>query len=242
LIDEPITNPFYRFEIGPRRQLVLDRGQFIVQRSQHGTPAPTSDAAYLMANAVRLTGPLDVKALESGFSEVIRRHETLRTSFSTIKGQRVQVIAEQLTMTLPVLDLSHLPRDRREAQVQRYIAEELQLPFDLTRSPLIRARLLRLDTADHVLLMTMHHHITDGWSMSVLTQELSALYQAFSTNQPFTRADLQLQYDEALFESSTIKRLLSAFESLLSDIAAHPKAHLLSLQLFGSKYLQSSTD
>jgi hypothetical protein len=140
------------------------------------------------------------------------------------------------------LDLSHLPRDRREAQVQRYIAEELQLPFDLTRSPLIRARLLRLDTADHVLLMTMHHHITDGWSMSVLTQELSALYQAFSTNQPFTRADLQLQYDEALFESSTIKRLLSAFESLLSDIAAHPKAHLLSLQLFGSKYLQSSTD
>jgi hypothetical protein len=167
---------------------------FLIERSQHDTPAPTSDAAYLIPNAVRLKGHLDANALESAFNEVIRRHETLRTSFSTINGQRVQVSAKQLTMKLPTLGLSHLPQDRREAQLQGYIAEELQHPFDLMRRPLLRARLFRLDQEDHVLLVTMHHHIADGWSMGVLTQELSALYQEFSTNQPFTRADLPIQY------------------------------------------------
>jgi hypothetical protein len=166
----------------------------LIERAQHGTPSPTEDAAYLMPNAVRLEGALDAAALASSFNEVIRRHEALRTCFSTVGGERVQAIAERAEMQLPIVDLSGLPQSEREEAARGRIAEEARRPFDLTRPPLIRALLLRLGAEDHALVVTAHHLVYDGWSISVLSNELSALYQAFANNQPPPLASPPIQY------------------------------------------------
>jgi len=168
----------------------------LIERAQPDTPAPTADASYLMPTALRLRGPLKVEALESSLAALVRRHETLRTSFQTIDGQRMQVIATEAALPLPVTDLRALPEAGREAEVQRHMAEELRSPFDLTVSPLMRARLLRLDEVDHVLLLTVHHIVSDGWSMGVLGEELSTLYKAFSANRPSPLAEPRIQYGD----------------------------------------------
>jgi hypothetical protein len=166
----------------------------LIERAQHGTPSPTTDAAYLMPNAVRLEGPLNVGALAASFNEVIRRHEALRTFFLTAEGERVQVVAGQAEMQLPVEDLSGLPPSEREAAARGRIAEEVQRPFDLMRAPLIRALLLRLDAEEHVLVVTAHHLVYDGWSISVLSSEISALYKAFANDMPPPLARPPIQY------------------------------------------------
>ena len=135
---------------------------------------------YNLPEAVRLTGPLDVQALESGLNEIIRRHEALRTSFQTMDGRPVQIIAPELIIPLPVMDLQHLPHAQREAEALRVAREQVQQPFDLARGPLLRARLLRMGEEEHIVLLTMHHIIGDNWSTSVLVQELAILYDAFS--------------------------------------------------------------
>jgi hypothetical protein len=173
----------------------------LIERARHATPSPTEDAAYLMPNAVRLEGALDAAALAASFNEVIRRHDALRTYFSTVGGKRVQTVAERAEMRLPVVDLSDLPQSEREQAARDLIAEEVRRPFDLTRAPLIRALLLRLGAEDHVLFVTAHHLVYDGWSISVLSNELSALYQAFANNQPSPLAGLPIQYaDYALWQ------------------------------------------
>src|SRR5262249_11037604 len=135
---------------------------------------------YNIPAAVQLSGPLHVGALQHGLNAIVRRHEVLRTTFTVIEGQPVQTVMPQLTLALPVLDLSLLPMSERAAEVERRITAEAQAPLDLTRGPLLRATLLRLGEAEHVLLLTLHHIIADGWSIGVLVRELAALYEAFS--------------------------------------------------------------
>ena len=106
-----------------------------------------------------------------------QRHEILRTTFTTIKGQPGQVIAPESHFTLPLSDLGQLPA-QRDAEAQRLAREEALRPFDLSTGPLVRARLLRL-ARKHVLLLSMHHIICDGWSMGVLVREVAALYEAY---------------------------------------------------------------
>lgn len=166
----------------------------IERAAQHATASPTEDAAYLMPNAVRLRGPLDAAALAASFNEVIRRHEALRTYFPTVGGEKVQAVAERAEMQFPVADLSRLPQSEREEAARARIAEEVRRPFDLTHPPLIRALLLRLEDEDHVLVVTAHHLVYDGWSISVLSNELSALYRAFANNQPPPLAGPPIQY------------------------------------------------
>jgi amino acid adenylation domain-containing protein len=152
-------------------------------------------AAYNILIAVRLTGQLDQTALERTLEEIVRRHETLRTTFGTSEGRPVQIIAPHAPETsLPVLDLSHLPEDERMAETDERAAAEARQPFDLNHGPLYRASLLRLDELDHVLLFTMHHIISDGWSMGVLVKEVAALYEAFKENRPSPLASLPIQY------------------------------------------------
>ena len=139
---------------------------------------------YNIAAAVRLTGPLDVAALEQSLNEIVRRHEVLRAAFVTEKGHPVQVIAPELTLTLPVVDLRHLPEAEREAEALRLATEEAQRPFDLTQGPLLRASLLQLDEEEHIALLTMHHIVSDGWSIGVLVREIATLYDAFSAGNP----------------------------------------------------------
>ncbi|HZI03336.1 MAG TPA: condensation domain-containing protein, partial [Archangium sp.] len=151
-------------------------------------------ATYNMAATVQLEGTLDVSALERGFQELARRHESLRTTFRATEKQPVQVIHSEAVLPLPVIDLGELPQAEREAQVRRLAYEEAQRPFDLIRGPMLRLKLLELEDTRHVLLLTMHHIVSDGWSMGILIREVGALYEAFSSGKPSPLPALTLQY------------------------------------------------
>ena len=151
-------------------------------------------SGYINSDAFRLTGKLNQEALERSLNEVIRRHESLRTTFAVVDGRPVQVIAPTLTVIPTVIDLCELPESEREAEALRLATEEMQRGFDLSRGPLLRASLLRLGQEEHVLQLTMHHIISDGWSAGVLFRELGTLYEAFSANRPSPLAELPLQY------------------------------------------------
>ncbi|MFB2937533.1 amino acid adenylation domain-containing protein [Aerosakkonemataceae cyanobacterium BLCC-F154] len=150
--------------------------------------------AYNRPTNIHLTGQLNVAALEQSLNEIVRRHDILRTSFLAVDGQPVQVISATLTLSLPIVDLSHLVKNDRESEVQRLATQEAQQSFNLSQLPLIKAILVRLNEQEHILLLTLHHIIFDGWSMGVLTQELAALYEAFSTGKPSPLPELPIQY------------------------------------------------
>ncbi|MHC5747769.1 MAG: non-ribosomal peptide synthetase [Nostoc sp.] len=149
---------------------------------------------YNIFAGVRLEGQLNVEALQKTFNEIVRRHEALRTTFQTLDGQPVQVISPTLTLAVPILDWRQLKHDERETEVQRLADGEAQRPFDLTKGPLLRVTLVRLDEAEYVALLTMHHIISDAWSTGILIRELSILYEAFSTSEPSPLPELPIQY------------------------------------------------
>ena len=150
--------------------------------------------AYNMPVASRLLGKLNVKALEQALTEIVQRHEVLRTTFQMVDALPMQVISPRATLTLPLLDLTHLPEIARETEAHRLAGENLREPFDLVNGPLLRAVLVRLNIEDHLLLLAMHHIISDGWSISVLVNELAQLYNAFSIGLPSTLPNLHIQY------------------------------------------------
>ncbi|RKH60321.1 non-ribosomal peptide synthase/polyketide synthase, partial [Corallococcus aberystwythensis] len=156
---------------------------------------PTS-STYTLRAAVRLTGTLDVTALERSLNEVVRRHEALRTTFVRTEAGPVQVISPPSRLSLPVVDLGHLTPSAREAGArERAFAEHLR-PFDLEQGPLVRATLLRLTADDHVLLLPMHHSVSDGASLGVLLHEVGRLYEAFRSGAPSPLPELPLQYGD----------------------------------------------
>ncbi|MET0398828.1 MAG: condensation domain-containing protein, partial [Longimicrobiaceae bacterium] len=134
-------------------------------------------AAYNMPFALRLRGPFDPAVLERSLAEIVRRHEALRTVFATVDGEPVQVVRGSATVALPVTDLRDLPEAQREAEVLRLASAEAARPFDLAAGPLLRASAVRLADAEWAVLFTLHHIVSDGWSMGVLVRELSALYE-----------------------------------------------------------------
>ncbi|HSF39107.1 MAG TPA: non-ribosomal peptide synthase/polyketide synthase [Thermoanaerobaculia bacterium] len=134
------------------------------------------NAAYNIGTALRFRGGLQPELLAAVLSEIVRRHETLRTTYGTADGEPVQTVHEAAPVALPAVDLSALPGDLREAEARRVAGEEGLRPFDLAQGPVLRASLLRLGTGDHVLLFTVHHIASDGWSMGVLVREVMALY------------------------------------------------------------------
>ncbi|BCL80829.1 non-ribosomal peptide synthetase [Ktedonobacteria bacterium brp13] len=157
--------------------------------------------AYLLPRILRLSGPLNAVALERSFAELVQRHEVLRTIFVEQAGQPIQVIQPGGDFRLPVIDMRRIDRELREQELQRLIVQEAQSPCDLARGPLLRIALLRLDTAEHVLFLTMHHIITDAWSNDVLLRELIQLYRAFASGQPSPLKPLPLQYaDYAIWQ------------------------------------------
>jgi len=154
---------------------------------------PTS-SFYNVPVAVRLRGRLQIDAMQRTLNEIVRRHESLRTSFPTIDAQPVQSIAPALALELPLIDLSTFREDEREHEAQRRATEEARMPFNLATGPLIRASLVRLGAEDHVLLVTMHHIVSDGWSMGVLIKEVGALYRAYIEDKSSPLAELPVQY------------------------------------------------
>lgn len=153
-----------------------------------------NSSLYLIPCAARLTGPLNIEALEQSLNEIVRRHEVLRTTFAANNGRPFQVISPTASLTLEVTDLSHLPEIQKDGAVNDSIREESRKPFDLSAGPLMRASLLRLTPDEHVLLFTMHHIISDGWSFGVLIHELAVLYRDYSQGQASSLRELPIQY------------------------------------------------
>jgi amino acid adenylation domain-containing protein len=151
-------------------------------------------AAYNVASAIRLKGELDVAALRRSLDAVVLRHEVLRTTFTTQGGRPVQVVGPAETIEVPVIDLRELPEAEKASRLRAHTSEESQRPFDLARGPLMRVLLLRLSDDEHAMLLTMHHIVSDGWSLGVLVRELSSLYEAFSRGESPQLPALPVQY------------------------------------------------
>jgi aspartate racemase len=155
--------------------------------------APGS-AVYHIVRSVRFVGPLDVWALEQSLEEVVRRHESLRTTFTAKEGRPMQVVHPALTVPLPLVDLHTLPGEERESAAFRLTSAEANRPFVLSNGPLLRTTLLRLDAHEHILVVNIHHIIADEWSMGVFMHELAVLYTARVAGTPTALAELPIQY------------------------------------------------
>ena len=161
---------------------------------------------YNIPRTLRMRGPLRADALERAINEIVRRHESQRTTFAVKGGNPVQVITPQLTIPIMVQDLTTVPEESRENEARWIAVEEAMRPFDLSTAPLVRAHLLRLAPDDHVLQLTMHHIISDAWSAGILLQELGVLYEAFCAGNASPLPELQVQYaDYAAQEREWLK-------------------------------------
>ncbi len=178
---------------------------WLLDRLDPGNPV------YNMVTAIKLTGPLDLPVLARSFAEIVRRHEVLRTTFREEGGRPVQVPGPVHGAELPVIDLSgpsphnplsHTPTQppgrggtpSQESALREALQAEMAVPFDLVRGPLHRLRLFRLGTQEHVLVATLHHIVSDAWSMAVLGKELTAIHAAFAAGLPSPLPELPLQY------------------------------------------------
>ncbi len=191
-----------------RQRAAATEEERIPRRARQG-PAPLSFAqqrlwfvdqldpgspAYNIPEAMRILGPLDVAALERTLGEVVARHEVLRTVFRATDEGAVAVALPAGPVAIPVTELDGLPEGERDAAVARLVDEEASRPFDLGAGPLLRAALLRLSPEEHVILFTMHHIVSDGWSMQVLVREVTQLYAAYSQGLAASLPELPVQY------------------------------------------------
>ncbi|WP_392534212.1 amino acid adenylation domain-containing protein [Nostoc sp. C117] len=151
-------------------------------------------ATYNIPTVVRINGDLDINALQQALSEIVRRHEVLRTSFQTVNGTPIQVIHPSATININLVDLQQVADTECETLLRQQVQLEAITPFDLKIAPLIRCNFLQLSPREYVLLMTTHHIVSDGWSMGVFIAELSALYQAFCAGVPSSLSELPIQY------------------------------------------------
>ena len=149
---------------------------------------------YNMKRQIRIAGPVDIPSLQRALDSVVARHESLRTRFLAEQGRPRQVIDPAAPLTLSLIDLSDQPAEDREAAAQAVAKEVVRQPFDLEQGPLLRATLVRLHAEEHLLVLALHHIITDGWSMGVLFRDLSVLYQAYSTGAAASLPELPIQY------------------------------------------------
>ena len=191
------------------RERLLGREATSIPRVPEGSTLPLSFAqewlwildqlvpgspVYNLPAAVRLNGDLNIPAFTRSITELVRRHEILRTSFPSIDGKPAQVIAPPAPIALPVVDLSLLREGEREAEALRLAAKEAATAFDLANGPLIRTGLLKLGPQDHVILLTVHHIVSDAWSTGIIIREIATLYEAFSLNRVSPLPELPIQY------------------------------------------------
>jgi amino acid adenylation domain-containing protein len=185
-----------------------------------------SSAAYNLSFSVHFTGYLNLPALEQSINEVIRRHESLRTTFVETDTGPIQSIAPQLNLTLPIVDLSRLDKSQQELYAQQLVQTESCQPFDLERGPLVRLKLIRFSEQECMLAMSLHHIVCDGWSMSKLSAEMVALYNAFSQGRSSTLPELPIQYTDftcwqrQYLQDDNLERDLSYWRTQLSDAPA----------------------
>jgi len=182
------------------------------------------NAAYNVHFGLWLRGPLDMHALQSSLQELTNRHASLRTVFRLERGELVQVVANRLAMRLPVTDITRSADP--DAEHYPLAKAEVEKSFDLSKGPLFRARLIRVTGTDHVLLCTMHHIVTDSWSVQIMAKELSALYGAFSTQRPSPLSELPISYGDysewqrKWFKTAKVQQQLNFWKGELEDAPA----------------------
>jgi amino acid adenylation domain-containing protein len=165
-----------------------------------------NSALYNVSRAMQIIGPLNLSALRASLDNLIARHEPLRTTFLNVNGEPAQLVEKKRPINLTTIDLSARPGADCEAEAERLLDEHSRRPFDLRRDLMLRAVLLRLSQEKHILLLTMHHIASDGWSMSILFRELASFYESFQTGKPSSLPDLPIQYqDYALWQRQWLK-------------------------------------
>jgi amino acid adenylation domain-containing protein len=172
------------------------RASFAQERLWFIQQLEPQSVAYNVPRAIRIRGDLNVKVLERSLDEVISRHDSLRTSFSMVGGSLRQIVAEASPLNLPLVDLSNLSVDERASEVAELAKREATLAFDLSHGPILRGQLLRLEAEEHLLLLTMHHIVSDAWSADIFFEELTASYREFSVNRNSPLRPLPLQYGD----------------------------------------------
>jgi thioesterase domain-containing protein/acyl carrier protein/NRPS condensation-like uncharacterized protein len=183
------TPPIQSFPRNGKLPLTLNQERlWFLEQLQPGS------SVHNLLHTFRLTGSLNLAALEQSLTEIVSRHEILRTTFPTLDGKPVQHITSDIDLHIPVIDLQHLPPEELEVVVQQLTLKESEQPFDLTKEPLWRFQLLRLGTDEYIFNRTIHHIIFDGWSHNVFLRELGVLYEAFSTGKPSPLPKLSIQY------------------------------------------------
>ncbi|HEU5375939.1 MAG TPA: amino acid adenylation domain-containing protein [Ktedonobacteraceae bacterium] len=205
-MDQPANAPISALSLAKKRALLADllhkkagRPQafplsFAQQRLWFLHQMAPDNPVYNVSSAIAITGPLQKQVLERSLNALVRRHQILRTRFVVQEGQPVQQIDPPQPLSLPVVDLTGLSATEREAQVPSLCRQEARRPFDLAQGPLLRLQLLRLDTFDHLLLLSLHHILADGWSLGILFHELGALYAAFCADRPAPLPAQEFQY------------------------------------------------
>jgi amino acid adenylation domain-containing protein len=243
------STPQGKFQLSEKKKAILDallskEGMAPVQnripRREGSGPAPLSfsqqrlwffdqfepgNFVYNLLTAVSLRGKLDVPALQKAFNELVRRHESLRTTFEIQEGQPVQIIGTQQSIPMRHLDLTELPEAEQQSALRRLLDEQSLQPFDLKKGPLLRITLVRQSQEEHVVLMAMHHIVTDGWSMNILVQETIALYEAYSSGRAPDLPPLPLQYaDFAVWQRNWLQGeiLAQQLEFWKRELGDHP--------------------
>ncbi|MCC6606147.1 MAG: non-ribosomal peptide synthase/polyketide synthase [Anaerolineae bacterium] len=183
-----------------------------------------NNTAYHISLAVRLEGDLDILLLHRSLNEVVKRHEVLRTTFTLLDGYPIQHIMPTLELPLPVEELQAIQPEDQDAKVKQLALDFSQNPFDLENGPLLRCELLKLAPTSHVLLLTMHHIISDGWSINIFLQEATSLYQAFRDGHPSPLSGLNIQYaDFSLWQrewlqGEVLQKQLAYWENQLAQL------------------------
>jgi amino acid adenylation domain-containing protein len=180
--------------IKPRADLNSARASFAQQRLWFLEQLKPGQAVYNVPRAIRLRGPLNIKAVRCTLAEIVRRHEPFRTHFLNVDGELRQIIDDDINIPLTEIDLTSVSNTEREAQAKRLTKEEAAGPFDLNSGPVIRTTLLRLGEQEHILLLTTHHIVSDAWSAMILFREFGQLYKGFANGIRVSLAPLPIQY------------------------------------------------
>ena len=228
-------------ELRLQQKTAAGGGEQTISRRTSGESAPLSFAqqrlwflnqlapespAYNEPKTVRLTGCLNIAALQEALQRLVTRHEALRTTFTVIKGVPAQVVAENRSIELPVVDLSVRPDTVREAEFKSLLVDTVRRPFDLSRDLMLRALLIRLADQEHVLVLVMHHIASDRWSSGILWRELATIYEGVAEGRPFTLPELPIQYaDFALWQRQHLQgevfdKQLSYWKKQLTGISS----------------------
>src|SRR5215213_853542 len=177
-----------RGDTGPAPLSFTQQRLWFLQRLDPGS------ASYNIPSSLRLTGVLNIEALDRALAEIVRRHESLRTVFPEVSGEPAQVILPPLPVLLTLTDLSGLQSAEREAELAQHLEREGARPFDLTVGPIVRFSLFRLGELDHVLTLVVHHVAADAWSIEVFLRELTTLYSSFVRGEASLLPALPIQY------------------------------------------------